>query len=132
MRRMMKKLRGAPIKLYLGIALACFIIAGLLHLAIEKGSDEVTELEAWGTGARSSMKNLKASLRENLKEAEIDKAKEVYRGVVENQSLDRPGYNAGPINAEELEEIKKALKSKLNAQEIERLKKAYRDSKESE
>jgi hypothetical protein len=107
-------LRSDSLKIYVGIAVFCFIIAGALNFLVIKGTTVVDRVN---------------NITEQLPEKEvIDKllSSEEGKTLVNNQIDNLVSGDGSNINEKDLAKAKDAYKDKLSEDEIQKLKDAYK------
>ena len=113
-------LKWSELKLYLGIAVLCFIIAGGLNYVVTKGSNLVDRVG-----------NI-ATIADNLPEgATLDKIMDLQQsaGTENGQLTDALKGTGGNLSEKDINRVKQNYKENLSQEEIERLKDAYRQFK---
>ena len=106
-------LKWGEIKIYLGIAFICLILAGILSFVVKKGTDVVDRVN---------------TITDQLPEREVlDKLLSTQEGesLVTDQAGKAITGNADKLNEDDLAKAKEIYKDKLSEDEIKKLKNAY-------
>ena len=113
-------LKWSELKLYFGIAVLCFVIAGGLNYIVTKGSAVVDRV------------NNIATIAGQLPEGEtLDKIMDLQQksGIESSQLNNVLKGGSGDTNEKDIDRVKQSYKENLSKDEIEKLKNAYKQFK---
>lgn len=113
-------LKWSEIKLYFGIAVLCFVIAGGLNYMVTKGSAVVERV--------NNIASVAGQLPEGVT---LDKIMDIQKnsGTQSGQLTDALKGGAGNVSEKDINKVKQTYKENLSKDQIEQLKNAYKQFK---